>query len=346
MKTIILTGGNTLGHVTPGLAVIDVLHKLYPTLRIIYITSIKQIDLNLDKNHKIDKIIYFDLKFENLFDKIKKLIQVNKKLKQILTLYKPICVVSFGSIIGTLLVNLSYKKKIKSVIHEQNAVMGFGNKLVYNKASKALAGIPLKNKEVTIVGNPILLENKKIKTVKNPKKLVITSGTNGSKFFKDLGVLLKQKNLLKEYDVTFVTGTRYYNEVISKIKESNNFKIVPFINDLSNYLIDTSFIITRAGALTLSEIYYLGTNALIIPSPNVKSNHQFKNAVFYKDYFEVIKEDEFDVNKITKYLENAKNKKKTSQKTNSTTKFIEELENVTKLYWKRTYWYTFKKCKS
>ena len=77
MKTIILTGGNTLGHVTPGLAVIDRLHKLYPTLRIIYITSIKQIDLNLDKNHEIDKIIYFDLKFENLFDKIKKLIQIN-----------------------------------------------------------------------------------------------------------------------------------------------------------------------------------------------------------------------------------------------------------------------------
>ena len=58
---------------------------------------------------------------------------------------------------------------------------------------------------------------------------------------------------------------------------------------------------------------------------------QIKN-LNVKDYFEVIKEDEFDVNKITKYLENAKNKKKTSQKTNSTTKFIEELENVTKLY--------------
>ena len=331
MKTIILCGGKTLGHVTPGISVINELHKKYPMLRIVYITCDNQIDLKLINDSSIDKVIYFNLNFKNKLDKIVNVVKYYKELTKIIKLYKPICIVSFGSILGTLSVLVGKKNKIKTVIHEQNAVMGLGNKLVLRKYDLVLTNYFL-SKKYKQVGNPILIENQNINLIKNKKKLVITSGSNGSLAFSKLGIALYKSKISEEFDITFITGKKYYEDVLKEIKERSNFKIVPFIDHLSNYLIDTSLIITRAGSLTLSEIYYLDIYPIIIPSPNVTNNHQYKNAVKYLGKCTIIDEDEIDVNKISNVLEKCKNEKILNLIINSTQKFIEELENVFKLY--------------
>lgn len=331
MKTIILCGGKTLGHVTPGISVINELHKKYPTLRIIYITCDNQLGLKLINDSSIDKVLYFNLNFKNKFNKIVNVVKHYKKLNKIIKLYKPICIVSFGSILGTLSVLVGKKNKIKTVIHEQNAVMGLGNKLVLRQCDLVLTNYFL-SKKYKQVGNPILIENQKINIIKDKKKLVITSGSNGSLVFSKLGIKLYNSKISNNFDITFITGKRYYEEVLKEIKERSNFKIVPFIDNLSSYLIDTSFIITRAGALTLSEIYYLDIYPIIIPSPNVTNNHQYKNAIKYKGVCTIIKENEIDMNKISNALQKCENEKILNLKFNSTHKFIEEIENVVKLY--------------
>lgn len=331
MKTIVLCGGKTLGHVTPGISVINELHKKYPMLRIIYITCDNQLGLKLINDSFIDKVIYFNLNFKNKFDKIVKVVKYYKELTKIIKLYNPICIVSFGSILGTLSVLVGKKNKIKTVIHEQNAVMGLGNKLVLKKCDLVLTNYFLSKKYIQ-VGNPILIENQNIDLKKDKKKLVITSGSNGSLVFSKLGVELYKSKINEEFDITFITGKKYYEDVLKEIKERSNFKIVPFIDNLSNYLIDTSFIITRGGSLTLSEIYYLDIYPIIIPSPNVTNNHQYKNAVKYQGVCTIINEDKIDVNKISNILKKCQNEEISHLKFNSTQKFIEELENVVKLY--------------
>jgi UDP-N-acetylglucosamine--N-acetylmuramyl-(pentapeptide) pyrophosphoryl-undecaprenol N-acetylglucosamine transferase len=334
MKTIILCGGKTLGHVTPGISVIKELHKKYPTLRIIYITSDNQKDLKVVNNAPIDKIIYFNLTFNKKIDKTLKAIKYYKELQKIIKLYKPICVISFGSFIGTLAVLASNKQNIKTVIHEQNACFGLGNKIASKKVNLILSNFKIKNKsnKFKVVGNPIFIENENSSVLKNPKKLVITSGTNGSKAFSKLGVELYNNEIIEEFDVTFITGVKYFDEVKKQIKEKVNFKIVPFIDNLSSYLLDTSFIISRAGALTLSEIYYLDIYPIIIPSTNVSNNHQYKNALKYTGECTIITEDKLDVNKISHVLKKCQNEKILNLKSNSTLMFIKELENVVKLY--------------
>ncbi len=331
MKTIILCGGKTLGHVVPGISVIHELHKKYPMLRIVYITCDNQKELKIIKEAPIDKVIYFNLTFKNKLDKIIKTIKYYQELIKIIKLYQPVSVISFGSILGTLLVFASKKNNIKTIIHEQNAVFGLGNKLVLNKCDLVLTNFLISSKYKQI-GNPILIENHDTNLIKNKKKLVITSGTNGSEAFVSLGIKLYNSKISEDFDITFITGKKYYEKVVKEIKEKHNFKIVPFIDNLSNYLIDTSFIITRAGALTLSEIYYLDIYPIIIPSPNVTNNHQYKNAIKYSGRCTIIKENEVDVNKISNVLGKYQNKKILNLKFNSTKKFIEELENVVKLY--------------
>ena len=331
MKTIIICGGKTLGHVTPGISVIHELHKKYPMLRIIYITCDNQKELKIIKCAPIDKVIYFNLTFKNKLDKIIKTIKYYQALTKIVKLYRPICTISFGSILGTIMTFVSKKRKIKTVIHEQNAVFGLGNKLVLNKCDLVLTNY-LISKKYQQVGNPILIENQDIDIIKNKKKLVITSGSNGCLAFVNIGIKLYNSPISEKFEITFITGKKYYDEVLKKIKERSNFKIVPFIDNLSNYLIDTSFIITRAGSLTLSEIYYLDIYPIIIPSPNVTNNHQYKNALKYSGRCTIIKENEIDVNKISNILKKCQNEKISHLKFNSTHKFIEEIENVVKLY--------------
>ena len=166
MKTIIFCGGKTLGHVTPGISVINELHKKYPLLRIVYITCDNQLDLKLIKDASIDKVIYFNLNFKNKFDKIIKTIKYYKEISKIVKVYSPICIVSFGSLLGTLSILIGKKNKIKTVIHEQNAVFGLGNKLVINKCDLVLTNYVMSSKYKQ-VGNPILIENQNFNLIKD-----------------------------------------------------------------------------------------------------------------------------------------------------------------------------------
>ena len=112
----------------------------------------------------------------------------------------------------------------------------------------------------------------------NKKLVLIVMGSLGSKTVSD-----KMKNMLtlfnnKDYEVMFVTGKNYYDEY-KKIKYTNNIKIVPYIDNMVSLLKVTDVLVSRAGASTLSEIASLNVPSILIPSPYVTENHQYKNAM-------------------------------------------------------------------
>ena len=91
------------------------------------------------------------------------------------------------------------------------------------------------------------------------------------------------KNMLtlfnnKDYEVMFVTGKNYYDEYKNN-KYTKNIKLVPYIDNMVSLLKKTDCLVSRAGASTLSEISSLGVPSILIPSPYVTENHQYKNAM-------------------------------------------------------------------
>ena len=76
----------------------------------------------------------------------------------------------------------------------------------------------------------------------------------------------------------FVTGKNYYDEY-KKIKYTNNIKIVPYVDKMVSLLKKTDCLVSRAGASTLSEIASLNVASILVPSPYVTENHQYKNAM-------------------------------------------------------------------
>jgi UDP-N-acetylglucosamine--N-acetylmuramyl-(pentapeptide) pyrophosphoryl-undecaprenol N-acetylglucosamine transferase len=82
----------------------------------------------------------------------------------------------------------------------------------------------------------------------------------------------------KEYEIVFVTGKNYYESFID-LKLASNTKVVPYIDDMSRLMKVTDVMISRAGATTMSEIIATNVPTILIPSPYVTDNHQFKNAM-------------------------------------------------------------------
>ncbi|MBR2828282.1 MAG: undecaprenyldiphospho-muramoylpentapeptide beta-N-acetylglucosaminyltransferase, partial [Bacilli bacterium] len=140
------------------------------------------------------------------------------------------------------------------------------NKVVYTGNPRSEEILSAKVKKKTSLG---FLEDKKL--------VVIVMGSLGS-----TTMTLKIKELIpsffnKNYQVLLITGKNYFDDY-KDIDCPSNVKIVPFMDDLISLLKDTDLIVSRAGASTIAEITAIGLPAILVPSPYVTANHQYKNA--------------------------------------------------------------------
>lgn len=296
---VLICASGTLGHINPAINIANELQK--NNHNIFFLTLLKN-DININ-NVTVIKIKGEGFDRKNLlsnFRNIKNYFISISKIKQILKENKIDLVISFGSVAGTLgMVAKGKNKKVKGIVHEQNAVFGFGNKIARLYADKVL--LTYKNNEKGIVvGNPVSVNNDNYYCYNKQRNVLITCGTNGAKrindfFVKNIDLLLNNS----DYSFTLITGDKYYdnNKEIFQNKVNKRFKILPKQNGLSEIFNENNIVICRSGSTTLHEV--LGLNKLIItiPSPNVVNNHQFENANYYykKGCLELINENELDV---------------------------------------------------
>ena len=82
------------------------------------------------------------------------------------------------------------------------------------------------------------------------------------------------------------TGHRFFEQCKKQFNDFSNIapncKILPFFDDMPTMLNAADLVISRAGAMTLSEISAASVPSILIPSPNVTNNHQLKNALYYE----------------------------------------------------------------
>lgn len=293
----IITAGGTGGHIYPALAIYDKIMEMEPDSKILYIGTTDRMEKDIVPNKNIDYIglevygISRSLSLKNIKSIICYLKAIRKS-KKILKDFKPDIVIGVGGYISAPVLKAAHKLNIKTVIHEQNSFFGLANKVLLNKADLIFTSFPdtinyaLKYKyKVIYTGNPCS-EAALIKKVRNKEELgfstskkliMILMGSLGSKVVNDKmkKIILKFKN--KSYEVLFVTGKDYYDEF--KDIKIDNVRIFPFIEDIVRVMKDTDLVVSRAGATTISEIVSLSIPSILVPSPYVADNHQYKNAM-------------------------------------------------------------------
>ena len=356
MKALIVAGG-TGGHIYPAIAIINKIKEKEKDSKFLYIGTTNRMEKDIipSLGIKYVGIEMTGLNRKNIFANItvlKKFKLAVKKAGEEIDKFKPDVVIGAGGYITAPVLYAAHKRKIPILIHEQNSIPGVSNKFISNFADKICVSLPnsvnLFPKEKTVyTGNPRSEEIISVKIKKKSKlgfdqdkKLVVfVMGSLGS-----TTMTLKLKELIpefsnKNYQVLIVTGKDYYDEY-RDVSVPDNVKLVPFMDDLINYLKDSDLIVSRAGASTIAEITAIGLPAILVPSPYVTNNHQYKNAKELEDNgaCHIVLESEFSKDRIIHeidkifdnrdaYLEMASNSKKLGI-VDSASKIYEELRKI------------------
>lgn len=200
--------------------------------------------------------------------------------------------IGFGNYISVPVIKAAHKLGVKVILHEQNSFVGRANRMLDNDADFIIGSYQenleqFKNPNIEILGNPQsskALEVKKNKDVlksmgldPDKKTVVIFMGSLGSESVEK--VLIEMFGMLDgSYQVVYATGSSHYQNVISQVKETEYLKIFEKIDGV-NVMVNSDLLVCRAGATTLSEISAIGMPSILIPSPYVPNNHQYKNGM-------------------------------------------------------------------
>ena len=293
---VIISAGGTGGHIYPALAIVNCIKEKEPDSEFLYIGTHNRMEKDIVPKTGIPfvGIEMYGFNRKNLlknFKTIKCLYKSKKQLKSIIKEFNPDIVIGVGGYITYPVITTAHKLGYITFIHEQNSVAGKANLMMADSVD--LIGVSLKSSmkefptnKVIFTGNPCGENALKVKRIdkttlgftKGKKLVVIVMGSLGAenvhKFMKDNINKFDGKN----YEVLYITGKNNYEDIKS-IKHPSNVKLLPYLDNLAGLFKDTDILITRAGASTLSEIIALKLPSILIPSPFVPNNHQYKNAM-------------------------------------------------------------------
>ena len=172
-------------------------------------------------------------------------------------------------------------------LHEQNAIMGTSNKMLKKFSKIIFLGFSINepiSKKMMIVGNPIqqLKSSSFINLNHEPVRIYVTGGSQGSKFInKNIPIALNKLNIPLEIKHQSGKGKSLG---IKELYSSNiSIEVEEFYNSPHEVILWSDFIISRAGALSLSEAVSLRRGCLMIPLPSSIDNHQLLNATYISD---------------------------------------------------------------
>ncbi|MBD63501.1 MAG: UDP-N-acetylglucosamine--N-acetylmuramyl-(pentapeptide) pyrophosphoryl-undecaprenol N-acetylglucosamine transferase [Gammaproteobacteria bacterium] len=171
-------------------------------------------------------------------------------------------------------------------LHEQNAVMGTSNKLLKKFSKIIFLGFslnqPLSNK-MELVGNPIrkLNENSPLNLNKQTNRIYVTGGSQGSEFINSI-IPIALNSLDIQIEVRHQSGVGKATGIKELYSSKISVEVVEFYENPQESILWSDFVISRAGALSLSEAISLKKGLMMIPLPSSIDDHQLFNALNIK----------------------------------------------------------------
>ncbi|MAZ28125.1 MAG: undecaprenyldiphospho-muramoylpentapeptide beta-N-acetylglucosaminyltransferase [Cytophagaceae bacterium] len=294
----IISGGGTGGHIFPAIAIADELKKRHPDAQFLFVGSQDRMEMQKvpQAGYKIEGLwiagIQRKLTLSNLAFPLKLMSSLFKSAK-IIRRFKPDAVVGTGGFASGPLLEMATRYHVPSLIQEQNSFAGITNKLLAKKVQKICVAYDGMEKffpadKIVKTGNPVrkdlvqvtVGQQAAIKVLGlSPKKpvLLVLGGSLGARAVNKLIADKLQFILDNDIQVLWQCG-KLYHEQYREFEELDDVKVTPFIDNMDAAYAAANYIISRAGAGSVSELCIVGKPVLFIPSPNVAEDHQTKNA--------------------------------------------------------------------
>ena len=293
----IISGGGTGGHIYPAIAIADELKRQYSDAEFLFVGAKDRMEMEKvpQAGYPIEGLwisgLQRSLKLKNLSFPFK-LISSLWKSKRIIRKFQPDAVVGTGGYASAPVLRVAGNRGVPNIIQEQNSHAGITNKWVSNKADKICVayeqmGRFFPEEKLVLTGNPVrqdLLDvggNRSeaqafFSLNPNKKTLLVLGGSLGARRINQL--IESRLELFEQLDLQVIwqCGKLYHDTYQSMANEV--VQVHAFLNRMDLAYAAADFIISRAGALSVSELCLVGKPVVFIPSPNVAEDHQTKNA--------------------------------------------------------------------
>lgn len=298
MRIIFATGG-TGGHLYPAIALMRYLEKKYENVECLFVGTTNRLEATvipqLGYNYKGVHVLGLTGSIPKKMKAVGVFVNSLRHTRKIVKDFKPDLVIGFGGYVSASIVLSASMLGVKTMIHEQNSIIGLANKMLINKVDKIICCYELAYekfpKEKTyLLGNPRATEV--FNATKNPdilkqynldpmkKTVLVVMGSLGSASVNKILINVLKQIANEEYQLIYVTGKNNFESFKDSIGNlSDNVKLVPYIDDMPSLLQVCDLVVSRAGASTLAELTAIGSAMILIPSPYVASNHQEFNAL-------------------------------------------------------------------
>ena len=307
MLRVLMTGGGSGGHVNPAIAIADTIRMNCPDAEIAFVGTEtgKENDLVPRAGYRLYYVDSMGLQRSLTPANIKAAFLAvtspfSAKTRAILDEFQPDLVIGTGGYVCWPLIRAAANRKIPTVLHESNCYAGLTVRMLKGCVSRILLnfeetaaqlGSP---KKCRVVGNPLLdgfgvvpqkEARAKLGLGEREKMVLICAGSLGSASVNQAVLELLRKVAGKRPQVRFVlaTGKKHYPHCVQAARESGldalpNVQLMEYIYDMPTQMAAADVVVSRAGAMTLSELARMGKACVIVPSPYVADDHQLKNA--------------------------------------------------------------------
>lgn len=236
------------------------------------------------------------LTLDNLSFPFKVISSILKSLK-ILKRFRPDAVVGVGGYASGPLLYAATAKKIPALIQEQNSYAGLTNKWLANRVDRICVAHKRMERffpasKIVFTGNPVRKDivrqdtqrkqaMEHFKLSENKKTILLIGGSLGARSLNE-SILSGLHQLLKaDVQLIWQTGQFYFDEMERRSAsfDMSNVRMMPFLKEMDLAYAAADVVISRAGALSISELCLVKKPVVFVPSPNVAEDHQTKNAL-------------------------------------------------------------------
>ena len=292
MKTILIASGGTGGHIFPALAVANRLQEEGVTIH--WVGSSRPLEQRLVKPFfrltclKVESIrgrgrlAWLALPWR-LCAAVVHAIKITRQVK-------PDLVLTFGSFVSGPVGFAAWLLRTPLVIHEQNAIPGMTNRYLSRIATHVLTAFPnsfVPSRKHTLVGNPVRQDLLQLPSPEvrfhgrsGPVRILVIGGSQGSRVLNNAVVQwATQYALADECAIWHQTGTAHYEGVQSGYHDLDlKVRVDEFITDMAEAYAWADVVVSRSGALTVTELMSVGVGSVLVPFSHAVDDHQFLNA--------------------------------------------------------------------
>jgi len=302
-KRMLFAGGGTAGHLMPAINIALEIVKLNKAIKPRFVGKKDGMENGIVKSYgfEIDEIDAIGMRrtIAGILKFAVKWFSGYSQAKNIINNISPVAVVGTGGYISAPVVKAAYRKRIPIFLQEQNSLPGLASRTLSKYAliiftAYESAGRYLDRVKCVLIGNPVrsdIASAKRADSFKqfdiDPQKntLLVLGGSSGARGINSAILnLVKENRIPDDWQIIWQTGKNDYEYMKSSISpDDHRLRIVEFVDDMPAAYAASDLVVSRAGAMALSEITAVGLPSILIPYPYATGDHQTLNAKALED---------------------------------------------------------------